>query len=559
MQSADNPRKHIRCAIYCRKSSEEGLDQAFNSLDAQQEACAAYILSHRHEGWTQVQQSYSDGGYSGGTLERPALRKLLDDVVAGRVDLIIVYKIDRLTRSLADFAKIVDVLDQRAASFVSVTQSFNTSTSMGRLTLNVLLSFAQFEREVTGERIRDKIAASKRKGMWMGGAVPLGYKVEDRKLVVIPDDAATVLHIFQRYVVLGSGKALVEELRTDGYRTRVRQLSTRTVGGIPFATGMLFHMLSNRVYLGKITHRGEAHSGEHEPIIGEALWEQVQQRIAANRVVRVSKSNVKSPSLLAGILYDGEGRRMSPSHSAKGGRQYRYYQTRPDTVQSDGPMRWSLPAAEIDRLVVMTVEDFLGDNMRVQGLVSKFVDNPEAIARALATTYSMKQELGVRYSRHILLGALLRRVQVFDERLDIEIDATAFALRLGVEHSDKLPPIALSVPITRLRRRQMIRLVFAQPSTKPEPDQSLIELLCEARTTQLAFRADPSLTITMHSRETGQCRKRVTRLLRLSWLSPEITRALLDGRDPVSLTTRNLLALDVPVCWSAQFNQLGLA
>ena len=217
--------------------TEEGLDQAFNSLDAQQEACAAYITSQRHEGWTQVKTHYADGGFSGGNIERPALRRLLDDVKAGVVDVIVVYKVDRLTRSLSDFAKIVDILDSRGASFVSVTQSFNTTTSMGRLTLNVLLSFAQFEREVTGERIRDKFAASKRKGMWMGGVVPLGYKVEGRKLVIVEEDAAIVRHIFTRYAELGSGRLLVEELRAEGYRTKVRQLKTRTVGGIPFGFG----------------------------------------------------------------------------------------------------------------------------------------------------------------------------------------------------------------------------------------------------------------------------------------------------------------------------------
>ena len=246
----------IRCAVYTRKSTEEGLEQAFNSLDAQREACEAYILSQRHEGWTLAKAAYDDGGFSGGTMERPGLKRLLADVQAGRVDVIVVYKVDRLTRALSDFAKIVDVLDARGASFVSVTQAFNTTTSMGRLTLNVLLSFAQFEREVTGERIRDKIAASKKKGMWMGGNVPLGYRVVDRKLLIDEADAQTVRHIFDRNVVLGSARPLIEELRTSGYRTRVRPRSDGSppIGGVPFGRGMLFAMLSNRIYRGEIVH-----------------------------------------------------------------------------------------------------------------------------------------------------------------------------------------------------------------------------------------------------------------------------------------------------------------
>jgi DNA invertase Pin-like site-specific DNA recombinase len=257
----------IRCAIYTRKSTEEGLEQEFNSLDAQREACAAYILSQRHEGWSALPGFYDDGGFSGGNMQRPGLVKLMADVATGKVDVIVVYKVDRLTRSLADFAKIVDVLDAAGASFVSVTQSFNTTTSMGRLTLNVLLSFAQFEREVTGERIRDKIAASKRKGMWMGGPVPLGYDVFDRKLIVNDVEAEQIRHIMERYLALGSVRSLADELATIGYRTKLRPLRNGTsLGGVPFSRGGLFHLLANCVYTGEVRHKGQTYAGAHDPI-----------------------------------------------------------------------------------------------------------------------------------------------------------------------------------------------------------------------------------------------------------------------------------------------------
>src|ERR1700757_939705 len=279
--------ERVRCAIYTRKSSEEGLEQEFNSLQAQREACEAFINSQRHEGWVCLPAGYNDGGFSGATMERPALQRLLADITAGRVDTVVVYKIDRLTRSLADFAKIVEILDGRGASFVSVTQQFNTTTSMGRLTLNVLLSFAQFEREVIGERIRDKIAASKRKGMWMGGVPPLGYRVEDRKLLVIGSEAEIVRFIFRRYAELGSVRLLKEELAARNIKSRLRTSAAgRISGGKPFARGALYLMLQNRTYLGEIVHREQSYFGEHEPIIDQPLWDAVQTQIASNSAQR---------------------------------------------------------------------------------------------------------------------------------------------------------------------------------------------------------------------------------------------------------------------------------
>jgi len=321
-----NGKALIRCAIYTRKSSEEGLEQDFNSLDAQRESCEAFILSQKHEGWTALPEMYDDGGISGGTLERPALKRILADIEAHRIDTLVVYKVDRLTRSLGDFAKIVEIFDKRNVSFVSVTQQFNTTTSMGRLTLNMLLSFAQFEREVTGERIRDKIAASKKKGMWMGGNVPLGYLVKDRKLLIDEAEANTVRHIYRRYAALGSVWALKEELDCDGIVSKARvDRYGRATGGNSIARGALYTMLQNRIYRGRIVHKDKHYPGEHEAIVDEALWDEVQRQLGANRVDRASGTDAAEPSLLAGLIYDDSGQRMTPSHANKKGTRYRYY------------------------------------------------------------------------------------------------------------------------------------------------------------------------------------------------------------------------------------------
>ncbi len=324
-------RKQLNCAIYTRKSSEEGLDQEFNSLDAQREACEAFIQSQKHEGWRLLKDRYDDGGISGGTMERPGLQRLLQDVAAGKVQVVVVYKVDRLTRALADFAKIIETFDDNGASFVSVTQQFNTTTSMGRLTLNVLLSFAQFEREVTGERIRDKIAASKKKGMWMGGNLPLGYDSPDRKLIVNPTEAETVRHIFRRYAALRSVRSLKAELDAEGIVNKVRVSKTgRTSGGKPFGRGALYHLLQNRIYIGEITHKDESYPGQHDVIIDNDLWDEVQVTLEFNRVERKHGTNAKNPSLLTGILFDEKGNRLTPSHAAgKAGRRYRYYISAP--------------------------------------------------------------------------------------------------------------------------------------------------------------------------------------------------------------------------------------
>ena len=314
--TATAPVRKTRCAIYTRKSTDEGLDKEFNTLDAQRDACSSYIASQRHEGWIEVPDYYDDGGYSGGTLERPALKRLLADIEAGRVDVVVVYKIDRLSRALMDFSKLVEVFDAHGTTFVSVTQSFNTTTSMGRLTLNILLSFAQFEREVIGERIRDKFAASRARGMWMGGKVPLGYRVEVRKLVVVEEEANQVRSIFERFLVLRSATRLAHELRGQGIRSKT---------GATINKGYLYRVLANRTYLGEATHKGKVYPGEHAAIVTQDLWDRARAIMQISPRTRANGNRTQSPALLKGLLFGIDGRALSPTHSRKGGKQYRYY------------------------------------------------------------------------------------------------------------------------------------------------------------------------------------------------------------------------------------------
>ena len=344
-----------RCAVYTRKSSEEGLEQAFNSLHAQREACEAYIKSQAHEGWKLVKTAYDDGGLSGGSMERPALQRLLAEVAAGRINVIVVYKVDRLTRSLADFARIVETLDSQGASFVSVTQQFNTTTSMGRLTLNVLLSFAQFEREVTGERIRDKIAASKRKGMWMGGSLPLGYDVKDRELVVNEAEAKTVREIFEAYVRLGTVSDVQDDLRRRGILSKRWTSSTgRTWGGVNFSRGALYWLLRNPVYVGQVAHKGQVYEGRQQAIVDRALWERAQELLAAKSAARERRPIVPGGRPLAGRLFDDRGNAMSPTYTVRrNGRRYPYYVSQA-LLQNEKERAGSIarvPAEEIERLV----------------------------------------------------------------------------------------------------------------------------------------------------------------------------------------------------------------
>jgi len=409
--------RKLRCAVYTRKSTEEGLDMEFNSLDAQREACEAYVASQKPEGWILVPDRYDDGGFSGGTLERPALKRLLVDIEDGRVDVVVVYKIDRLSRSLMDFAKLVEVFDRRGVTFVSVTQSFNTTTSMGRLTLNILLSFAQFEREVIGERIRDKFAASRARGMWMGGHPPLGYDVKDRKLVINEPEANVVRMIFARFLKLGSATALVRELAKE------RVTNKR---GKPIDKGFLYKLLNNRVYIGEAVHKAVAHPGEHAAIIGRDLWDKVHAIIQQSPRSRAANTRAQTPALLKGILFGADGRAMTPTHARKGGRLYRYY-VAAGLLKADVPpgVVRRAPAAELEAAVVDQLRGLLRSPEIVVGtwrLVRPEIEglSEVEVREALLGLDPIWDELFPAEQTRIL-QLLVERVDVHPDRLDLQL------------------------------------------------------------------------------------------------------------------------------------------
>ena len=561
----------VRCAIYTRKSSEEGLEQEFNSLQAQREACEAFIDSQRHEGWICLRASYDDGGFSGATMDRPALQRLLADITAGRVDTVVVYKIDRLTRSLADFAKIVEILDARGASFVSVTQQFNTTTSMGRLTLNVLLSFAQFEREVIGERIRDKIAASKKKGMWMGGVPPLGYGVRNHKLVMIDSEADTVRLIFRRYAELGSVRLLKSELEARGIRSKSwTSVSGRLVGGKPFSRGALYLMLQNRIYRGEIVHKGQFHPGEHTPIVDQPLWDAVQAQLASNVAERNSGTRNHQPSLLAGMLFDGDGNRMTPSHAGKKkGTHYRYYVSgsliTKDRTENSAGLR--IPAAEIEQLVSGQVHRWLLDPGSIYKSTAAWLADPSMQQRLIARAAEIGKywpELSVARKRAVL-AALIKRIEVRVDQIDIHLRPLRLCALLDLSATpsqgvDDDEIELLSVPVRLRRSGREIRMVIdgTDPFATAKPDARLIKLLLRARRFNAVLTQGEGIAFAALAQREGVSPSYFTRLVRLSYLAPDITQAILDGRQPRDLTPEKLLEHSrLPLAWHAQRIALG--
>ncbi len=562
-----NGRTRLRCAIYCRKSTEEGLDQEFNSLDAQRAACSAYIASQKHEGWIEIPTLYDDGGYSGGTMERPALQRLLSDIKDNKIDVVLTYKVDRLTRALSDFAKIVDVFDKHSVSFVSVTQQFNTTTSMGRLTLHVLLSFAQFEREVTGERIRDKIAASKAKGLWTGGCVSLGYDVKDRKLVVNPVEAETIRHIFRRYTELGSVRLLQAELTREGIKSKGRiTRDGKPFGQNPLARGALYLMLQNPIYRGQIRHKDKVYPGEHEAIIDAALWKKVQATLEANRVRHELQPDSKAPSLLTGILYDYTGARLTPTHAfKKTGVRYRYYTSTPLITQGVEKVKGQrIPAEGLESLVIQRLAVWLSD---ANAVLSAFqhnhsetnpkplIEKAKGLAREITDPTNSDR-------CQIVLG-IVQRIDVHAERIEISLDGSRLGQRLSVEFLSSGPNgdrdnIALVIPV-RLRRAGFeMRLVVDDRAAPANVSIPLVKLFVRALEIRDRLYGDPTLTIKDVARQVGIGSPYLTRLLRLAFLSPSITAAILDGVQPPELTARRLLDdTRLPLKWNEQSRALG--
>jgi len=545
-----------RCAIYTRKSSEEGLEQSFNSLEAQWEACRAFVLSQKHEGWTAINDRYDDGGFSGGTMERPALQQLLADILAGKVNTVVVYKVDRLTRSLTDFSKIIEVFDSHGVSFVSVTQAFNTTTSMGRLTLNVLLSFAQFEREVTGERIRDKIAASKKKGMWMGGVVSLGYDCVDRKLIVNPQEAHTVREIFRQYLRLGSVLKLKEYLGREQIRSKVRTSNVRDASeGATFSRGSLYHLLNSRVYIGETVHRGQSYAGQHEAIVPRELFNQVSDLLRANNRANRNKKSRSTPSMLSGIVFDTKGIRFTPTHAVKNGKRYRYY-TSQVSIQKVGekPGITRFPAQELERLVVSQVHLLLQSPDKCTVALDGSPEKDVAAERAKRLAKEWP-DLGISKQNEFIRN-ILRRVVVGQTKIWIEFNATKLAEAL-LEHKlesecvggkPEVDIIKIAADFKPLRRGSELRLVAPEnSSSEGTPIPSLVKAVAYARDWYEKIVAGEIGTIVELAQTAGVGTTYAKRILRYAILSPEITESILSGNHRADLTLQDLprtIALD---------------
>jgi site-specific DNA recombinase len=569
------PAKRARCAIYARKSSDEGLEQAFNSLDAQREACAAFVLSQKHEGWTLLPTLYDDGGYSGGTLERPALKRLLADIEAGAIDVIVVYKVDRLTRALSDFAKLVEVFDRRGVSFVSITQQFNTTTSMGRLTLNVLLSFAQFEREVIGERVRDKIAASKKKGMWMGGMPPLGYDVKDRKLVVNDNEARTVVDIYQRYLALKSVRALKEEIEYAAIRSKRRvRADDTTYGDQKLSRGALYLMLQNRIYRGEITHKGNSYPGEHPAIIDQPLWDEVQAALAKNRVERATGVRAKHPSLLGGFVFDATGERLTPTYAVKKGTRYRYYISTSlmREARSNRSNGWRIPAGDLEGLVIDRLRAFLADPTAIPDAVDDETHIGSGQSQLIKRGRQIADELGALASDEVkaTLMALLCRVAVNPDRIEINISRRRLAELLAGQSIDlttrnQTPDrnsndvVTLAAPARLKRVGREMRMLVENADEQTAADPSLLRIIARAQDIQGRLSENTKLTVHDISREERVTAAYIYTLLRLPWLAPDIVTAIVNGRQPQHLNAKTLMrkASRLPADWAEQRALLG--
>ncbi len=546
-------RPKLRCAIYTRKSSEEGLDQEFNSLRAQREACEAYVTSQAGEGWTIRAKVYDDGGFSGGSMDRPGLRALLADIEARLVDVVVVYKVDRLTRSLTDFARIIERFDARQVSFVSVTQAFNTTTSMGRLTLNVLLSFAQFEREVTGERIRDKIAASKKKGMWMGGRAPLGYQrpvdSRARTLVVNEAEAQTVRRIFGRYLELGSVHLLRDELAEEGICTKAYVTSDgRQIGGGPWGRGALYHLLKNRTYIGEIPHKGQSYPGQHPAIVERPVFDAVQRHLA-EAVVRNDRSRPSAEAPLKGVVFGADGRPMTPTSSkGRGGRAYRYYtalalQQGLRLIGEDAIARVSATALEC--LVLETAQRIgrLGCDAgwdRARPLLSRIDVFPQRLSLALKAGALLDL-----YADH---GAELERLQrrlSAGEKLHFTGEGDA--------HLTLTLPVRMKV----IGGRSWITRPDGRPLAKPVLDRTFIRGLKKAHRTLRDLGAHPDASPEERRRSRSPQDPYRHGLCAIALLAPDIQAAILEGRQPPGLNLERLIHSEIPIFWAEQRRVLG--
>jgi site-specific DNA recombinase len=539
--------RRIRCAIYTRKSSEDGLEQEYNSLDAQREACEAYIASQKHEGWELLPDRFDDGGISGGHLDRPGLQRLMAAVDDKQVDQIVVYKIDRLTRSLSDFPKLVERLEVADASFVSVTQSFNTATSMGRLTLNMLLSFAQFEREATAERIRDKIAVSKRKGLWMGGNVPLGYQADGRTLKIDEGEAATVRTLYDLYLEHGVIREVKDRAEDLGLRSRRRERAGGQVsGGKPFDRGHIHHILSNPIYAGRIRHKGQVYEGQHPAIIESEVWERVQKALegGAARFRGTKQQATRSP--LAGKLFDETGDRLTPSHSRKNGKRLRDYISRRLVTdrRRQHPDAWRLPADQVEDLVSGLVRQYLS-RTNAAALIVKDVSAAELPGISERLDSLKKDQECI---------ALVERADLRPGTLTLRLDLHALAQLTGC-HPDRINPDKLTVEAPFRMRRRGVDLKLHLGDASPEIDQTLIRNIVKAKR-WLAMIIDGQTFAEIAPAE-GTSKRRVQDIVDLAMLAPALLDAIAKGEQPEGFTSDYLIKTGFPAIWSEQHQQFA--
>jgi site-specific DNA recombinase len=547
-------KKIVRCAIYTRKSSEEGLEQSFNSLDAQREACEAYVNSQRHEGWIALPAFYDDGGFTGGNMERPALRKLLEDIALKRVDNVVVYKVDRLTRSLADFAKIVEQFDKQGVSFVSVTQQFNTTSSMGRLTLNILLSFAQFEREVTGERIRDKIAASKRKGMWMGGVVPMGYRVEDRQLIVEKEDAKIVREIFEAYLSQGCVSKLQIHLQQLAIHSKVRVSKTgRQTGGLPFSRGALYALLQNRLYLGEMPHKELSHPGRHEAIVSRGLWDKVQKMLAGNVQGERKGEREDRETLLEGLLYDQAGNLLTPTYTLKKRRRYDYYAVQGKPGPASGK-QMRVPAPQMDALVMTEIESLLNSPQRLQ----------ESLGLPDSAITDMQRSVSELLSRGLLREfavTCLRKVQFADGGVLIELDRVTMLMKFsgGIEMAGSVSGemVTISAAASIRRHGGAVRLVLPPGHSNASPtDLPLVRAVARAHEWAQRILSGEIPHQRALAQATGYDERYISKILPLAYLAPDLVETILNGITHDSIFLHRQL-LTTSLCWTQQREIFG--
>ncbi|NKB37987.1 MAG: recombinase family protein [Gammaproteobacteria bacterium] len=563
----------IRCAVYTRKSSEEGLEQAFNSLDAQREACESYIHSQRHEGWNTLTTPYKDGGFSGGNMDRPALANLLTDIKSGNIDVIVVYKVDRLSRSLADFVRLIELFDNHNVSFVSVTQQFNTSSSMGRLTLNVLLSFAQFEREVTSERIRDKIAASKQKGMWMGGRVPIGYDVLEKLLVVNESEAITVRHIYDRYLDLGCVRKLKTELDADGYVSKARIVNDKASGEKPFSRGSLYALIKNPIYIGKTHHKGTLFDGQHAGIVDPSIWQQAQERITRNKHLNQTRTLAKDPSLLAGLIFDDKQHPMSPTHTRKHNRRYRYYvsQAALQFQENETGSVIRIAAQVIESLVVNTLMTLLSTAATLLDAIQLDAHSANDVKRyiehgnKLATSWK-----DLSPSEHInLLNQIIHRITLGNREMSIVFSRrglrSVIAPELESGSIEEPSPnedqytVVKSVYLKRCGIETKL-IIAGEPTSPAHPEtvQAIQNALAKALKWNDALVHGQVSSIKAIATQENVTSQFITRRIKLAYLSPDIMEAIFKGEIPHTLSM-GLLEKSIPLNWEHQRGTFGFA